>query len=388
MPARTTESTRSAEPLRGPAAGGGRRVSTLELFFDLVFVFTITQLTAVLAADPSWDSVFKAFLMLGIIWWMYGGYAWLTNAAGVEAPRTRLLLLGGMAGFMVMALAVPTAFDGDGLAFGLGFLVVTLIHAFLFLYATEAPAAAAFRGVVPYNLAIAACAVVGGALGGTAEYVLFAAAFLIAWALPKLGSDDPRLAVSPAHFVERHGLVVIVAIGESVIAVGIGASHLPLEAGLIAVALLGLALSACLWWAYFGGDDTRAEEAILAAPVGRRPRMVLSAYGFSHIPILLGIVIASSALEYAIAHPDEKLEFARAFALGGGVALYFAGEAMFRRSLAIGSAINRGQAAGLALTSVIIGTVAPATVQLVYLVALLVLVLALDRQSGLRRVPA
>jgi hypothetical protein len=234
------------------------RVSTLELFFDLVFVFTITQLTAVLAHHPTWEGLAQVVLMLGVIWWMYGGYAWLTNTVRADIGIVRLLLLGGMAGFMVLALVIPTTFSGDGPLFGLAYLLVVAIHSGLFLRASPASVAASFRGVVPYNLAMSALVIVGGAIGGTVEYVLFAAAFAVGWFLPK-GNDESGFEIGPAHFVERHGLVVIVAIGESVIAVGIGASQLEVDAGMIAVAVLGLALSACFWWTYFGGDDTRAE---------------------------------------------------------------------------------------------------------------------------------
>ena len=314
------------------------RVSTLELFFDLVFVFTITQLTAVLAHHPTGKGLAQAVLMIGVIWWMYGGYAWLTNTVRADVGFVRLLLLGGMAGFMILALAIPTTFDGDGLVFGIGYAIVIAIHGALFLARLAGDRRRSrFGEWSPFNLAIAALVLVGGAAGGTVQYVLFAAAFAVAWLLPK-GEEESGYEIGPAHFVERHGLVVIIAIGESVIAVGIGASHLAVEAGMIAVGLLGLALSACFWWTYFGGDDTRAEERLVSAPPERRPPLVLAAYGYWHIPILLGVIASASSLEYAIAHPSDALSFARALALGGGVATYMIGEALFRRTLGIGAA--------------------------------------------------
>jgi low temperature requirement protein LtrA len=353
------------------------RVTTLELFFDLVFVFTITQLTAVLAHHPTGEGLAQAVLMIGVIWWMYGGYAWLTNTVRADLGIVRLLLLGGMAGFMILALAVPTAFDDDGLVFGIGYAIVVAIHAGLFLRASPAPVAESFRGIVPFNLAIAGLVLIGGAVRGTPQYVLYAVAFAVAWLLPK-GEDQSGFEIGPAHFVERHGLVVIVAIGESVIAIGIGASHLAVETGMIAVAVLGLALSACFWWTYFGGDDTRAELALVAAPRERRPSLVLAAYGYWHIPILLGIVATASSLEYGIAHPSDALSFARAVALGGGVATFMVGEAMFRRTLSIGAASTRLLAAGLALATIPIGTAASSVAQIAVLAAALVAVLSLD----------
>jgi low temperature requirement protein LtrA len=354
------------------------RVSTLELFFDLVFVFTITQLTAVLVHHPTGEGLAQVVLMIGLIWWMYGGYAWLTNTVRADVGFVRLLLLGGMAGFMILALAIPTAFDDDGLVFGIGYAVVIAVHAGLFLRASPASVAASFRGVVPFNVLIAVLVLIGGIAGGAAQYVLFAAAFLVAWVVPKFGEDRSGYEIGPAHFVERHGLVVIVALGESVIAVGIGASHLAVETGMIAVAVLGLALSACFWWTYFGGDDTRAEENLVAAPRERRPGLVLAAYGYWHIPILIGIVATSSSLEYAIAHPSDELSFARALALGGGVATYMLGEAMFRRTLSIAAASTRVLAAALALATIPIGTAGSSVLQIAVLVAALALVLALE----------
>ena len=141
------------------------RVSTLELFFDLVFVFTVTQLTTVLVHEPNGRGVAQAFLMLGVIWWMYGGYAWLTNAVAPEGVARRLLLLGGMAAFLVLALAIPKAFDGTGLTFGIAYLVVICVHGGLFIHATGASVSAAFRGVAPINGTAAAMVLIGGALG-------------------------------------------------------------------------------------------------------------------------------------------------------------------------------------------------------------------------------
>ena len=118
-------------------AGQADRVSTLELFFDLVFVFTITQLTAVLSHDPTPRGLLRVVLMLGVIYWMYGGYAWLTNAVAPDRAARRLVLLGGMAGYLVLALTIPDAFSGDDLAFGLAYLVVVSIHAGLFSRTSE-----------------------------------------------------------------------------------------------------------------------------------------------------------------------------------------------------------------------------------------------------------
>src|SRR3954470_5564886 len=150
-----------------------RRVSTLELFFDLVFVFTITQLTTVLADAPTWKGFLQAVLMLGLIWWMYGGYAWLTNAVAPDRASRRLVLLAAMAGYLVLALAIPGAFDGSGAAFGAAYLAIVTIHFALFTRAGQVDIVRALRGLAMSNIATALLVLVGGIAGGTTQYVLW-----------------------------------------------------------------------------------------------------------------------------------------------------------------------------------------------------------------------
>jgi low temperature requirement protein LtrA len=177
---------------------GAERVSTLELFFDLVFVFTITQLSAALAHDLSWTGLLHVALMLGLIFWMYGGYAWLTNAVSTERGMHRALLLGGMSGYLVLALAIPGAFADTGLAFGLGYLVVVSVHTWLFVYGSRDDIAAAFLRIAPSNAATAGMVVLGGALGGTAQTALWAAAVLAEWVTPEKLSQNLGRAVAAA----------------------------------------------------------------------------------------------------------------------------------------------------------------------------------------------
>jgi low temperature requirement protein LtrA len=344
------------------------RVSTLELFFDLVFVFTITQLTTVLVDEPTVRGVAQVVLMLGVIWWMYGGYAWLTNAVAPASTARRFLLLGGMAGFLVMALAIPSAFDGSGAAFGVAYLAVVLIHAGLFTRASSQSVVQAILGLAPYNIVTALLVLAGGIAGGDATYVLWGLAFLGEWGGARLTASE-GFEVEPAHFVERHGLVVIVAIGESVVAIGIGAAGLDVGVELAAVAVLGLLLSACFWWAYFGsGDDERAEHALTSAPPKRRFWMALDGFGVWHMPILLGIIAASAGIKKAIGHPGDHLHTAQALQLGGGVALFMLGDLLFRRALRIGGGRWRGVAVAGALATIPLGLAVSAAAQLAALV--------------------
>jgi low temperature requirement protein LtrA len=343
------------------------RVTTLELFFDLVFVFTITQLSAVLAHDLQWDGIAHVAIMLGLIWYMYGGYAWLTNAIALDEPLNRVLLLAGMCGYLVIALAVPTAFAGSGLAFGLAYGAVVGVHAWLFAHAAGADAAQAILRLAPSNFGGALAVLVGGAVGGSAQVVLWSAALLAIWVIPRIiGGDD--FDVAPAHFVERHGLVIIVAIGESVVAIGIGAGKLAIDAELVLVAVLGLLLSAGLWWTYFGGDDARAERALMR--LGRRERghAALDAFGFAHLPLLLGIVCVAVGLKKATGHAYDPLDGGPALALAGGAALFLLGDVWFRTVLRIGRSLPRAVGGVVALATIAVGTEVAAVAQLAALV--------------------
>jgi low temperature requirement protein LtrA len=370
--------------LTEPQGDTTARVSTLELFFDLVFVFTITQLTTVLVEEPTVRGAAQVVLMLGVIWWMYGGYAWLTNAVAPESARRKLLLLGGMCGFLVMALAIPGAFDGSGAAFGLAYLAVVLVHAVLFTRATSQSVVEAVLGLAPYNIVTALLVLAGGIAGGDATYVLWALAFLGEWGGARFTASG-GFEVAPAHFVERHGLVVIVAIGESVVAIGIGAAGLAVDLELVVVAVLGLLLSACLWWAYFGaGDDDRAEHALASAAPERRFLMALDGFGIWHLPILLGIIAAAAGIKKVTGHPGDELHAAQALQLGGGVALFMLGDLLFRRTLAIGIVRWRAVAVVAALATVPLGLAVSAAAQLLALVLLVAGALAAEEVSSVR----
>jgi low temperature requirement protein LtrA len=363
------------------------RVSTLELFFDLVFVFTITQLTGVLTHEELGTGLGQVVLMLVVIFWMYGGYAWLTNAVTVDQGARRVLLLGGMAGYLVLALAIPEAFHGAGTAFGLAYLGVVAVHTLLFLRADSEGARQGIRTIAPFNLFTALLVLAGGIAGGTAQYVLWAIAAVAEWLTPRL-LQEGTFEISPAHFVERHGLVVIVAIGESVVAIGIGAEGLDLTFGLAALAVLGLLLSACLWWTYFGGDDSLAEEALAGAPDAERPRLAIDAWGYCHLGLLLGIIAVAAGVKHVLGHPGDALPDKDAILLAGGAALYLASDAAFRRRLRIGTSAVRALTAVVVLVTIPIGTAWSGAAQLALVVALFGGALLLETAPGRPREPA
>jgi len=343
------------------------RVSTLELFFDLVFVFTVTQLTALLADEPNAEGVAKVVVLLMVTWWMYDGYAFLTNALALDIAAHRLLLLGGMGGFLIMALAIPTTFSGGGIAYGLGLLVVVGLHGGLYIRETSASEALVLRGILPYNLTAALLVLAGGIVEGDAQWVLTAAAAVLVWMSPAFYSLE-GLHVAAAHFVERHGLVVIIALGESVVALGIGAGGAEVDAELALIALLGLALSAALWWTYFG-EEGSIERALTGAPEAARPRLALG-FGYTHGVLLLGVVLMAAGLKKATGHPLDALEDMAAVELAAGVALFVLADGALLRILRIAHGPARAIAALLALATIPLGLEVAAAVQVGALAAI------------------
>lgn len=332
----------------------GQRVSTLELFFDLVFVFTITQMTTLVARDQTLRGVVQATLMLGVIWWMYAGYAWLTNAVSPDRGSRRALLLGGMAAFLVLALAIPHAFGDSAIAFGIAYAVVVAVHAALYSRTDSEATVRSVAGLERFNAVGVMLVLVGGVIGGPAQYALWAAAFAWEWITPRL-IDDSGFLIGAAHLVERHGLVVIVAIGESVVAIGIGASGRPVDLPLALVSVLGLLLSACLWWSYFDGDDAEAERALAEAPQARRPRLAVDAFGLWHLPLLGGIVAIAAALREATGRGYGTGGTGEALILAGGVTVFLLGDAGFRATLSLGARRWRLLAAVLAPATIPLG---------------------------------
>lgn len=350
-----------------PAGEEVYRVTTLELFFDLVFVFAVTQLSHVLVKELNALGLAQVVLMFGVLWWMYGGYAWLTNTLTPTTAGRRLLLLVGMGGFFMVALATPTAFKGGGVLWGLGYLVLVLAH--VTLYAQDNPN---ILRVLPANLLAAALIIVAGILDhGPAVYVLWTLALVVPIVQPYIVPAGGLFTIRAAHIVERHGLLVMITIGESVIAVGAGAEHAHLDPGLVVAVLLGLALAAAVWWSYFARDDERAEESLAAADDVRRTQMTMFGYFYAHIPLVIGIIVAAAGMGTAVGHAWDGLHAGPALALAGGVALYLAGDAAFRRAVRIGpSRIRLGAAAAaLAVTPLGLWVAAAEITALVLVVA-------------------
>jgi low temperature requirement protein LtrA len=345
-----------------PVAG---QVTSLELFFDLVFVFTITQLTATVLPG-GWAVTGRTALLLLLLWWMYGGYAWLTNAAPPVTPRRRTLLVMGMSGLFVTALAIPHAYGSDRIVFACGYLLVVIVHAGM--YVSEA--ARITRGMVVqllgWNMAGALLGLVGALFFKDILVWWWLGSFVVAVVLPRLFSvtalnqpevdGGPSFELVPGHFVERHGLMLLVALGESVLAIGIGLGTGIESIGVdrIAFAAVSLLLATTLYWAYFGmGEDARAEAALEAMPAARGQAAALAAYGYAFWVVLVGIVLSAAGLHHALAHPTDRLSWEYAGQLCVGVGLFWVGLGLFRLTLGLSGALPR-LGGGVVLGAVIV----------------------------------
>ncbi len=336
-----------------------------------MFVFTITQLTSLLAREPTLIGLLQTMVIFGNVWWMYGGYAWLTNAVPPRELGVRLLLLVGMSGFLLIALAIPTAFGAGGIAFGVGYMIVTLVHTGVFMRTSQQTAIQALRVLGPSNVITAVLLLAAGFTNGGLRWTLFVVSFVLHWATPYL-SNTAGFRIRVGHFVERHGLILLIAIGESVVAVGIGLGTAALPIGRILTALLGLALAASLWWLYFNGDEERAGEAMEVAPEERRPWLAVQAFGFIFLPVLGGIVVVAAGMKLAVVAYNEPATLATALFLGCGIAAYALGLVLFRWLLRSGPLRIRLTIAVLALPTALIGIAITPLAQVAALAVILI----------------
>jgi low temperature requirement protein LtrA len=305
------------------------QVSPLELFFDLVFVFAITQVTSLLAHDPTWRGVFRGMLVLAAVWWAWTGYAWLTSTMDVDEGGVRLAVLASTAMMLAVALAVPRAFGADAVLFGVAFLLVRLLHLVLYSIAgrDDPDLLSALLRLVPTEVLGASLLVLAGFLSGSARI----AVWLVALAVDFVGPYAIRLEgwrIAPAHFAERHGLVVLIALGESIVAIGVGAGF-ALVTGVLAAAALGIVVVSALWWLYFDVAAIFARRRLMEASGVERVQMARDAYSYLHLPMVAGIVLFAFGLKTTLRHVGDELDTVAAVALCGGVALYLLAHVAF-----------------------------------------------------------
>jgi low temperature requirement protein LtrA len=325
----------TAAPSRTPRLSAvmreGEQVTPLELFFDLVFVLALTQCTALMAAEPTWEGLAKGLLVLGVLWWSWVAYAWLTSVVDPEEGIVRLVIFAAMAAFLVAALCVPEAFDDEALLFACAYGVVRFSQIALYLLASRDDPGLRQS--------------VWGLAGGTALGVglIFAAAFTdgelqgALWVLALLldvgepylfGSEGWKLV--PGHFAERHGLIIIIALGESIVAIGVGA-EIGVDAGVVVAAVLGIAVAAALWWLYFDVVALVAARRLSNAAVGREQNEIArDSYSYLHFPMIAGIVLLALGLKKTLGDVEDSLKIVPAVAMLGGTAIYLLAHVAFR----------------------------------------------------------
>jgi low temperature requirement protein LtrA len=306
-----------------------KRVAPLELFFDLVFVFALTQVTLLMSNHPTWEGLGQGMLVLALLWWAWAAYAWLTNYIAADEGLERLLMFAVMGAFLVAALAVPEAFGDDALLFAVAYAAVRWLHIFIFAEANEdVDTGQAIVRLARTALPAPLLLIVGALLGDTAQAVIWIVALAIDLAGPYLfGVRGFR--VSAGHFAERFALIVIIALGESIVAIGAGLEG-DVDGGVLVAAALGLTVACGLWWAYFDIVALVAESRFRETRGHSRVRMARDSYAYLHLPMIAGIVLVALGVKKTIGDVDEPLETAPAVALFGGIALYYAAHVGFR----------------------------------------------------------
>jgi low temperature requirement protein LtrA len=307
-----------------------KRVAPLELFFDLVFVFAVTQVTALMSHHPTWEGLGQGMLVLIALWWAWGAYAWLTNYIAADEGLERLLMFAVMGAILIAALAVPHAFGRDALLFGIAYAAARWLHIFTWAEANEdvdtgqaivrlsrtalpGPALLIAAGLVDDGTLRAALWIVGLSIDYSGPYVFGVSGF----------------RVSAGHFAERFSLIVIIALGESIVALGTGV-HGELDAQVLTAVVLGLIVACALWWAYFDVVAVVSERRFRRLPADLRVRIARDSYSYLHLPMIAGIVLVALGVKKTLAHVDEPLATVPAVALFGGIALYYAAHVGFR----------------------------------------------------------
>jgi len=321
------------------------RVSTLELFFDLVFVFALTQITSLMADDPTVLGVTRGLLIFLLVWFAWSCYSWLGNQARADEGVLRVAVVVAMTAMFLVSITIPNVWASldegliDPLVFAVFYVIVRVVH-----LATYAVAAGDDRGLrmqlvrAAGPVAVASVLLLVGSLQEPAvQMALWTAALDVDYAGIYFGGTEWRLP-APAHFAERHGLVVIIALGESIVAVGLSVSDVPLTWSIVLASALAMVIAVCLWWLYFDVVAIVAEH-VLAGLTGReRAGLARDSYTYLHVPIVAGIIVFALGAKKALSYvadaehygPWKDLPIVPTTALYGGVVLYLVGHIAFR----------------------------------------------------------
>ena len=310
----------------------GEQVTPLELFFDLIFVLAVTQCTAMMAANPTWIGVARGLLVLASLWWAWVGYAWLTSVVDPEEGAVRFAMFGAMAALLVVTLCIPLAFDGSAVAFAIAYGAVRAGQIVLFTLGSrdEPDLRASVIGLAGSSAIGVALIALAGAFDGTAQMLVWLAAVVLDVLGPYLfGAKGWQL--EPRHFAERHGLIIIIALGESIVAIGVGASD-RIDGGIVTAVVIGVAAVSAMWWTYFDVTMHAAGDRLEHTPAGQEQNeLARDAYSYAHFLMVAGIVLFALGLKKTLGHVTDPLGAVPAAALSGGAAVYYLGHTAFRR---------------------------------------------------------
>jgi low temperature requirement protein LtrA len=308
-----------------------RKTSYLELFFDLVFVFAFTQVTALILEDTSVEGFLRSALVLAMVWWAWSAYAWMTNAIDIENSVTRLIIFAAMAAGFFMALAVPDAFQDEAGWFAVAYFVARILNSALYAWGSRGVPGqlAAVLRLSPWFLLAALVALIGGFVDPDYRAWVWLASLVID-VVGTLTVARAEWHVSPSHFAERFGLIVIIALGESIVAIGIATVGLERDATYALSVIVAFAGVAGLWWAYFDFTAAAAARSLgRAAPAARGP-LARDVFTFFHYPVVLGIILYAVAAKKTLEQPLDPLSEAGRWALGLGIASFLCGFALMR----------------------------------------------------------
>lgn len=380
-------------PLRHDRAEEMERVGSIELFFDLVFVFAITQLSHLLLQDLTWRGAAQAAFLLLAVWWAWNYTTWTTNWTDPDAISTRAVLVVGMVAVMLMAVAIPDAFGERGLLFAAGYAGLQISRGTFFLLAADKSGHAHVWHARPVWVWISWVSLIwlaGGLLDGGARVAVWGAALILDYLGPFVGYWTPGLGRStpsdwqilPGHFAERFQLFIIIALGESIVLTGVTASGLELTGARIAAIAVAVLITAALWWLYFGPNE-RLGQAVLSMAGQDRGRIARDVFTYLHLPIVAGIIVAAVADELVIAHPDETLAGRELATVAAGPVLYLLGTmAGVRR--AVGSISPWRLLASVCIVGVaVLGLALPALATWTLVLAILVALAIKETHEGL-----
>jgi low temperature requirement protein LtrA len=333
----------AASLLRGETEHGHHRVTFVELFFDLVFVFAITQLSHFLLEHLSLQGVLHTTLLLMAVWWVWIYTSWVTNWLDPEKPPVRLMLFALMLAGLVLSTSLPAAFGSRGWAFAAAYVFIQVGRSAFTMWALARHDHGNFRNFQRITAWLAFSGLfwlAGAGASGALRLELWSVALAIEYAAPSLGFWTPLLGrsttadwdVEGSHLAERCGLFVIIALGESIIVTGAEFARLAWTATSVATFLGAFIGTVAMWWIYFNIGAERGSARISASPdPGRLARLL---YTYIHLLLIAGIIVVAVADEIVLSHPWDRADAAAVMVLLGGPALYVAGNMLFKRATA------------------------------------------------------